>query len=443
MPQSVISQKLGTQRNGGLSLRLCMAFLLTFTALLLSVGGLQPVYAQAPPGPAGAPPVAPEATPAPAAPAAAAPAAPSQSDISGGYAGLGAAGDVADAAGNIAPTEPTDKAAKDYADKKKTYDDFQGMMTKEPLAARMADGIGQNRIGINIMWTLVTGYLVMFMQAGFAMVESGFCRAKHAAHVFMTNFLIYPIGMLGFWLCGFAFMFGSVGAIGNLGLGADVLNGGNSFIGWKGFMLGLGPGGIAPELYNPAVYTLFLFQMVFMDTTCTIPTGAMAERWKFSAFIIYGFFISTIIYPIYGHWVWGGGWLSALGTNYGLGHGAVDFAGSGVVHAVGGWVALAGAMVLGPRLGKYTDRTASPALCPVTISRWPLSGRSSSPSAGSASTPAPRLALPAAAIFASVLWRPTPCSLRRAARLPRCFTGRRNLAIPIRAWSPTASSPVW
>ena len=93
--------------------------------------------------------------------------------------------------------------------------------------------------------------------------------------------------------------------------------------------------------------------MVFMDTTATIPTGAMAERWKFSAFCVYGFFISMLIYPIYGNWVWGGGWLSQLGSNFGLGHGAVDFAGSGVVHMVGGVTALAGAIVLGPRIGKY------------------------------------------------------------------------------------------
>ena len=102
-----------------------------------------------------------------------------------------------------------------------------------------------------------------------------------------------------------------------------------------------------------AIFTLFLFQMVFMDTAATIPTGAMAERWKFSAFVVYGFFISMITYPIFGNWVWGGGWLSQLGTNFGLGHGAVDFAGSSVVHMTGGVTALAGAIVLGPRIGKF------------------------------------------------------------------------------------------
>src|SRR2546425_2387964 len=103
---------------------------------------------------------------------------------------------------------------------------------------------------------------------------------------------------------------------------------------------------------------MFLFQMVFMDTTATIPTGAMAERWKWSSFCVYGFFVSTLVYPVFGNWAWGGGWLSQLG-NIGLGKGYIDFAGSGVVHAVGGWCALAGAIVLGPRLGKYNRNGSS------------------------------------------------------------------------------------
>jgi len=117
-------------------------------------------------------------------------------------------------------------------------------------------------------------------------------------------------------------------------------------LGYKGFFLSGGA-------YDVSVFTLFLFQMVFMDTAATIPTGALAERWKFLAFCVYGLLISTVIYPVYGNWVWGGGWLSQLGTNFGLGHGAVDFAGSGVVHMVGGVTSIAGIMVLGPRLGKY------------------------------------------------------------------------------------------
>ena len=107
------------------------------------------------------------------------------------------------------------------------------------------------------------------------------------------------------------------------------------------------------NVYDVGIFTLFLFQLVFMDTTATIPTGAMAERWKFKSFVIYGFFISMFVYPLFGNWVWGGGWLSQLGVNFGLGHGHVDFAGSSVVHEVGGVAALAGAMVIGPRINKY------------------------------------------------------------------------------------------
>jgi ammonium transporter, Amt family len=224
----------------------------------------------------------------------------------------------------------------------------------KPTLLEIADAVGHNKISINIVWVLITGYLVMFMQLGFALVETGFTRAKNAAHTMLMNFIVYVIGMTGFWICGFAFMFGGVGQIANLGMLANLGNEwslhlfGKDFgiIGYKGFFL---MGGA----YDVSVMTLFLFQMVFMDTTATIPTGAMAERWKFLAFCVYGFFISMVIYPIYGNWVWGGGWLSQLGTNFSLGHGAVDFAGSGVVHMVGGVTALVGAWVLGPRIGKY------------------------------------------------------------------------------------------
>src|SRR6266496_5613334 len=113
------------------------------------------------------------------------------------------------------------------------------------------------------------------------------------------------------------------------------------------------------DVYDVGVFTLFLFQMVFMDTAVTIPTGAMAERWKWSSFLVYGFFMSMVVYPLFANWVWGAGWLSQLGANFGLGHGHVDFAGSSVVHMVGGVAALAGAIVLGPRLGKY-DKSGEP-----------------------------------------------------------------------------------
>ena len=235
-----------------------------------------------------------------------------------------------------------------------TVKDITAKEAGKPLLEEIAEAVGHNKISINIVWTLICGYLVMFMQLGFALVETGFTRAKNAAHTMLMNFMVYVIGMLGFWICGFAFMFGGIGQVSALGMVANLNNEftlslfGKDFglFGFKGFFL-------TGDAYDVSVFTLFLFQMVFMDTTATIPTGAMAERWKFLAFLVYGFFISMLIYPIFGNWVWGGGWLSQLGANFGLGHGAVDFAGSGVVHMVGGVTALAGAMILGPRIGKY------------------------------------------------------------------------------------------
>jgi Amt family ammonium transporter len=231
----------------------------------------------------------------------------------------------------------------------------------EPFAYNLALLVDENRLAINFVWTLVTGYLVMFMQAGFALVETGLCRAKNAGHTMAMNFMIYGLGMLGYFICGFAFQFGGVGKVGvpNLGgLGAltnelSVSIGGHDWglLGYKGFFLNDGT-------YDVGVAVMFLFQMVFMDTTATIPTGAMAERWKWSAFCVFGFFVSTLVYPVFGNWAWGGGWLSQLG-NVGLGKGYIDFAGSGVVHAVGGWCALAGAIVIGPRLGKYNKDGSS------------------------------------------------------------------------------------
>jgi len=214
---------------------------------------------------------------------------------------------------------------------------------------------GHNRIATNIMWTLITGFLVMFMQAGFALVETGFTQKKNVAHTMGMNFLVYGLGMFGFWVCGFAFMFGG-------GLNAATLGGAPGVIPheWTVHMFGhdwklLGTVGyfLNSKVYDVGVFTLFLFQMVFMDTTATIPTGSMAERWSFKSFILFGLFISMFVYPIYGNWVWGGGWLSSLGTEFHLGHGHVDFAGSSVVHMVGGVAALAGAIVIGPRIGKY------------------------------------------------------------------------------------------
>lgn len=235
-----------------------------------------------------------------------------------------------------------------------TREEIDNAAKTEPLAVKLADVIGHNKVSINIAWTLLCGFLVMFMQTGFALVETGLCRAKNASHTMAMNIMIYCIGILAYWACGFAIQMGGVGSLPTLG-GGQVLNGefslhlfGKDFglFGTKGFFL-------SGSTYDACVFTIFLFQMVFMDTAATIPTGAMAERFKFSAFVVYGFIMAGVIYPLFANWVWGGGWLSTLGTSFGLGHGHVDFAGSSVVHMTGGVCALAGVLVLGPRLGKF------------------------------------------------------------------------------------------
>jgi Amt family ammonium transporter len=224
----------------------------------------------------------------------------------------------------------------------------------------LADAEGQNRIGINMMWLLICGFLVMFMQAGFALVETGFCRAKNAAHTMMMNFGCYFLGVTGFWMCGFALMYGNAGPISNIGGTPPIDGGGAVSLGSLGTIFATNGFFLSGNNYDIGVYAMFLFQMVFMDTAVTIVTGSMAERWKFSAFIVYCFFMACFLYPLFGHWAWGGGWLSQLGNNFGLGVGYADFAGSGCVHAVGGLCAAAGAIVLGPRIGKYNrDGTAN------------------------------------------------------------------------------------
>jgi len=237
--------------------------------------------------------------------------------------------------------------------------------TKQGLTlADLANQAGQNKIAINFVWTLVAGFLVMFMQAGFAIVETGLIRAKSANHTMMMNFMVYGLGLFAYWVSGFAIQMGGSAPIANLG-GVYPLNSEyvlNLFgkpwplFGMKGFFL-------SGTSYDVGVMVLFLFQMVFMDTTTTIVTGSCAERWKYSAFCVSTIGLGALIYPLFGNWAWGCGWLSQLGANFGLGHGYCDFAGSGVVHAVGGLTGLAVAMQLGPRIGKY-NRDGSPNAIP-------------------------------------------------------------------------------
>ncbi|GIX46511.1 MAG: ammonium transporter [Candidatus Tectimicrobiota bacterium] len=204
-----------------------------------------------------------------------------------------------------------------------------GWAAEAPTAADNAKAIAQVQTHANYLWTLVAAFLVFFMQPGFAMVETGFTRAKNACNILMKNLLDFSIGSLAFWAVGFGLMFGAS----------------NGWIGTSGFFFS----DFARD-QDPWVFAFWMFQVVFAGTAATICSGAMAERTKFLGYVIYAVLVSAVIYPIFGSWAWGslykgGGWLEQLGF--------IDFAGSTVVHSIGAWVALAGAVVLGPRLGKY------------------------------------------------------------------------------------------
>jgi len=262
---------------------------------------------------------------------------------------------VVDAGGNaFVVAEPTDKSASDYEQKKKDFDEYQGLAAKEPLAVKLADAVGHVRLATNFSWTLSTGYLVLFMQAGFALLTCGLVRKKNAGHLMMLNFAAYVFAFLAYYAFGFAFQWGGVAvnaAPASLG-GTPTLNefligsGQWGFLGGKGFFLS-GPA------YDAGSNVLMLFEVVFMETAGYIIVGAICERITFGAFILCELFVGAILYPIFGCWVWGGGWMSQLGSTMGMGHGYVDFAGSTVVHAIGGFCAMALAVILGPRLGKY------------------------------------------------------------------------------------------
>ena len=250
--------------------------------------------------------------------------------------------------------EPADTSAPDYASKKQAFDDYQSQAAKEPLAMKLADSVGHLKIATNTSWTLNTGYLVLFMQAGFALLTCGLVRKKNAGHLMMLNFAAYVFAFLAYYAVGYAFQFGAVAlnnAPANIG-GTPTLNtfllgsGQWGFLGGKGFFL-TGPA------YDASANTMMLFQVVFMETAGYIIVGSICERITFGAFLLCELFVGALLYPIFGCWVWGGGWLSQLGSTMGMGHGYVDFAGSSVVHAVGGFCAMALAVILGPRLGKY------------------------------------------------------------------------------------------
>jgi Amt family ammonium transporter len=216
----------------------------------------------------------------------------------------------------------------------------------KPALAQDGSPIDELVRGLNTVWVLVTAALVFFMQAGFALVEAGLTRSKNTVNILFKNVIDFVFATIAFWLLGYGFMFG-----------ADA----GGFIGTSGFIVDpINAGDVA----GLPVLAFWFFQLVFAGTAATIVSGAMAERTKFTSYLIYSFIISAIIYPIAGHWMWGGGWLSTLG-NTSLTGGASfrDFAGSTVVHSIGGWLALIGAIVLGPRLGRF-NKDGSPRAIP-------------------------------------------------------------------------------
>ncbi len=212
----------------------------------------------------------------------------------------------------------------------------------EALQPEIEAAMGTPQVLLDTLWVMIAGFLVFFMNAGFALVESGFCRSKNTVNILAKNFIVFAIACLTFWATGFALMFGD----------------GNAVIGLSGWFLG--GADASPLIDNYAgVYSAiawagvpleakFFFQLVFAATAATIVSGAVAERIKFQAYILFSALLVAVMYPISGHWIWGGGWLGdIMGTYF------MDFAGSTVVHSVGGWAALCGVILLGPRLGKY------------------------------------------------------------------------------------------
>jgi ammonium transporter, Amt family len=236
-----------------------------------------------------------------------------------------------------------------------SINDIPAAIPGTPSVTEIAQSLGQSRVAINILWTVIAGAMVMFMQAGFSLVEMGFVRTKNAANTALSVLLTYGVGVLGFWVIGFALQMGGsgglypqIGGATNLNrLIGPVINSNTwGLIGWSGF-------GLSGSAYDISTFTLFFFQSVFLAAALAIPTGALAERIKTGALLVYAVVASVLIYPVFANWVWGGGWLATLGKNLNLGHGYVDFAGSGVVHLTGGVMAVMGVLVLGPRIGKY------------------------------------------------------------------------------------------
>jgi Amt family ammonium transporter len=222
-----------------------------------------------------------------------------------------------------------------------------GAMAGDPSGVdTYTEDVAGLKTALNFAWTLVAAFLVFFMQAGFAFLGAGAIRTKNTVNYFAKSYMDFSIGAIAYWAIGFALMFGGSQFFAGL-------ESGNSIIGWSGWFL-------AGDAYDVSTMMFWMFQVVFAATAATIVAGACAERLKLQAYLIYSGIVTALIYSIYGHWVWGGGWLSTLP----FGVGARDFAGSGVVHAVGGFVSLAGVLLLGPRIGKFNNSNGKPTAIP-------------------------------------------------------------------------------
>ena len=220
------------------------------------------------------------------------------------------------------------------------------LLLHDNIHAQEADPVADLTRGLNTAWVVVSAALVFFMQAGFALVESGYTRTKNTVNIMMKNLMDFVIATFAYWAVGYGLMFGAVSS---------------GFIGTSGFFLDFG----GEDVVGLPQLAFWFFQLVFAGTASTIVSGAMAERTRFSAYLVYSIVISLVIYPILGHWIWGGGWLWTLGDASGLlaGGGFRDFAGSTVVHSVGGWAALIGAILVGPRFGRF-NKDGKPVVIP-------------------------------------------------------------------------------